>query len=75
MRCSRDGIDRFRIPCTCVGIHVSSEHSHEVYAPYGLAEFYAGLPRPNTINDQGALFQVKAASYRARGSWLTVTSG
>ncbi len=72
---SRDGIDRFLIPCTCVGIQPSPERPLEVYAPYGLAELYAGILRPNPVNDEVRLFQAKAASYRARWPWLTIRSG
>ncbi|MBI1776734.1 MAG: nucleotidyltransferase family protein [Proteobacteria bacterium] len=71
---TKDGIDRFLTPCTCVGIRPVAAEGHEVYAPYGLDELYAGLLRPNPANDQPRLFEAKAASYRARWPWLTITA-
>ena len=67
---SRDGIDRFLIACTCVGIDVASR---ELYAPNGLAELEAGILRINEVNPQPELFRRKAAYYRARWPWLSIT--
>jgi hypothetical protein len=71
---TKDGIDRFLMPCCCVGLRVGDEGAPELYAPYGLDELAAGLLRPNPINDQPALFEATAASYRARWPWLTVAT-
>lgn len=69
LRSSKDGIDRFLVPATCVGIRPSA-HGHEVYAPYGLALLYEGVITPNPLTHHAELFEAKAASYRARWPWL-----
>jgi hypothetical protein len=74
LRSSRDGIDRFLTPCTCVGIHPRDDRTLELYAPYGLGDLYAGRLRPNPVNDQPHLFAAKAASYTARWPFLTIVS-
>jgi len=68
---TQDGIDRFLVAATCVGLR-SRHDDLELYAPYGLDDLYAGILRPNPINDQPRLFQAKVASYRARWPWLRV---
>jgi hypothetical protein len=68
---TEDGIDRFLVPATCVGLRPRHDDL-ELYAPYGLDDLYAGILRPNPINDQPRLFEAKVASYRARWPWLRV---
>lgn len=67
LRSSREGIDRFLIPATCVGIRPG-----ELYAPNGLEDLYAGRLAMNPLTPHEALFRRKAASYRARWPWLQV---
>ena len=69
LRITRDGIDRYLVACTCVGI---SAETGEVYAPYGLDDLWKGVLRINPVNPQPARFLEKAASYRARWPWLTI---
>lgn len=64
---SRDGIDRFLIPATCVGIRPDA-----MYAPNGLALLYDGVLTPNPLRPHADLFAAKAASYQARWPWLRV---
>ncbi|MER3555000.1 MAG: hypothetical protein C4331_11820 [Meiothermus sp.] len=64
---SRQGVDRFLIAGTCVGI---APGSLEVYAPYGLEETEAGILRPNPNNGTPHLFAAKAESYQRRWPWL-----
>ena len=71
LQSSRDGIDRFLIPATCVGVRPLGA-GYEVYAPHGLAILYAGQLRPNPLSDHRPLFRKKAASYRSRWGWLDV---
>src|SRR5258708_27114043 len=71
LRSSRDGIDRFLICCTCVGIQPSAG-SLELYAPYAPDDLAQGILRPNPRNLRTDRFAEKAASYRARWPWLTV---
>jgi uncharacterized protein len=68
---SRDGIDRFLIPATCVGVRCVAG-SHEHYAPNGLQVLYAGALAPNPLTNHLPLFRAKAASYKSRWEWLEV---
>jgi hypothetical protein len=71
---SQDGIDRFLVPCTCVGVRPRRGGDAELYAPYGFDDVYAGILRRNPINDQPHLFAAKAASYQARWPFLRIAS-
>ena len=64
---AREGIDRFLVPATCVGVRPG-----EVYAPNGLALLYEGRLAMNPRVPHRALFDRKTASYRARWPWLMV---
>ncbi|OWQ93048.1 hypothetical protein CDN99_00645 [Roseateles aquatilis] len=64
---SRDGIERFLVPSTCVGVRPG-----EIYAPYGLASMYEGRLTMNPLVPHRALFERKAASYQRRWPWLTI---
>ena len=66
---ARDGIDRFLIACTCVGIQVSSG---ELYAPNGLDELERGILRMNPSNPRPDLFRRTARDYQTRWPWLTI---
>jgi len=68
---AREGIDRFLIPSTCVGVR-RTRSGHELHAPNGLAMLYAGLLTPNPLTPHLPLFREKAASYRGRWEWLEV---
>jgi hypothetical protein len=69
LRSARDGIDRYLVTCTCIGIDVASG---ELYAPNGLQDLQAGILRINPLNPQPGLFRRKADDYRARWPWLTI---
>ena len=62
-----DGIDRFLIPATCVGIRPDA-----IYAPNGLDLLYQGVLAPNPLTPYLDLFQQKAASYQARWAALRI---
>lgn len=64
---ARDGIDRFLVPATSVGVRPG-----QLYAPYGLSLLYEGLLAMNPLAPHRALFERKAASYQARWPWLKV---
>ncbi len=66
---SCDGIRRYLVACTCVGIEVSSG---SLFAPFGLDELDAGMLRMNPVNPRPELFRLKAESYRERWPWLTI---
>lgn len=66
---ARDGMDRYLIACTCVGIDVASG---ELYAPDGLDDLAAGRLRINPRFPQPAMFEAKARSYQQRWPWLVM---
>lgn len=79
---ARDGIDRFLVLGTCVGVRPRDDamapHAPdgglELYAPHGLALLYDGLLTPNPLTPHRALYEAKVASYRARWPWLRVAA-
>jgi hypothetical protein len=71
-----DGIDRFQITGTCVGLAPRPDGGVELYAPWGLDDLYAGILRPNPhCPSAPERIQAKAESYRARWPWLRVVGG
>lgn len=56
-----DGIKRFLVLETCVGVRPGQCH-----APFGLAGVYAGTLSPNPLTPYPELFAEKVASYRER---------
>jgi uncharacterized protein len=71
---AKEGIDRFLIPSTCVGVRRTGT-GFEVHAPNGLAALYEGVLTPNPLTPHLPLFREKAASYRSRWEWLQVREG
>jgi uncharacterized protein len=71
---SRDGIDRFLVAGTCVGVRCAAGQSPRCYTTYGFDDLYAGVLRPNPLNVPVSRFAEKAASYKARWPWLRVVS-
>jgi hypothetical protein len=67
LRSTCDGIDRFLIPATCVGVSPGS-----IYAPNGLAMLHEGVLTMNPLTPHRDLFERKAASYQARWPWLRI---
>jgi len=74
LQSARNGIERFLVPCTCVGLQPGAPGGGEptLYAPYGLEELYAGLLKPNPACPHLPLFKAKAHSYRERWDWLEI---
>ena len=66
---ARDGIARYLVRCTCVGIDAASG---EVFAPDGFADLETGVLRVNPLIPQPGKWQAKAESYRARWPWLRI---
>lgn len=66
---ARDGISRYLVRCTCVGIDVKTR---EVFAPDGYGDLAAGILRVNPLFPQPEQFRRKAAQYKARWPWLRV---
>lgn len=67
LRSVRDGIDRFLVPATCVGVRPG-----EVYAPNGLNLLYDGVLTLNPLIPHRHLFERKVASYQSRWDGLRV---
>lgn len=65
LRSAKEGIDRFLIPATCVGIH-----PHAVYAPNGFDSLYQGMLSMNPLTPHRELYERKASSYQQRWPWL-----
>jgi len=66
---AREGIDRFLVPATCVGVRPGG-----IYAPNGLTLLYDGVLTMNPLKPHRDLFERKAASYQARWPWLQIKS-
>jgi len=64
---SRDGIERFLVTGTCVGVRPDA-----TCAPYGLDALYRGELAMNLLVPHRELFEAKAASYRARWPALRI---
>lgn len=63
LRSSREGVDRFLIAGTALGLEAATG---EVYAPFGLDDLQYGILRINPHFPQPELFARKVDSYRAR---------
>lgn len=69
LQSAKEGIDRFLICSTCVGLHLDTG---ELYAPHGLDELEPGVLRMNPNFPQPVHFRKKAQDYQARWDWLRV---
>lgn len=69
MHTAKQGIDRYLVAGTCIGLEVATG---EVYAPYGLEDVEQGVLRINPVHPEQALFEAKAKSYQARWPWLKI---
>jgi uncharacterized protein len=72
LRSARDGIDRFLVAGTCVGLSPNSDGPPILYAPYGLDDIFTGKLRPNPLWGPGQLFRSKADSYCRRWPHLVI---
>jgi len=69
LTCTTDGINRFLILSTCLGIRPAGD-GYEIYAPNGLDLVYEGVLSPNPLVDHRQLYLAKARSYGDRWPWL-----
>lgn len=67
-----DGIGRFLVRCTCVGLMPMGDGSLKLIAPYGLDELEQGLLRPNANAPSLNRYRDKAMSYAARWPFLKI---
>lgn len=66
---AKQGVDRFLISATCVGLDIETG---EIYAPYGVAELEQGILRINPDYSHPEMFLKKAMSYQTRWPWLKI---
>jgi hypothetical protein len=71
LRSAKDGIDRFLIAGTCLGIDVMTG---ELYAPNGVQEVWNGILTINPRNPRPDLFLQKAEELLTRRPWLRIVS-
>ncbi len=71
LRSSMDGIARFLVSCTCVGLKAGVS-GLELYAPNGLQALYQGELSPNPLCPHLPLFTKKATAYQERWNWLEI---
>jgi hypothetical protein len=71
LRSTNDGIDRFLISGTCVGIDVATA---ELYAPYGVQDAWNGILTINPMNTRPDLFLSKTQGLLTRWPWLRIVS-
>jgi hypothetical protein len=69
LRSARDGIDRYLVACTCVGLPADGGAP---YLPDSLDDLWHGRLRINPRHPERRQFAAKADSYRARWDWLSV---
>jgi hypothetical protein len=68
-----DGIARFLVRSTCIGLMPQVDGTLRLIAPYGTAETQDGILRPNALWCPSMdRFRAKAESYRARWPWLRI---
>jgi len=70
--CSADNIAAFVVAGTSIGLRPDVHGGHEVCAPWGLEDLFAGILRPNPRNPTPDRFAAKCASYQARWPWLEI---
>ena len=58
---SREGIDRFACKTHAVGLQLQADDRLKIYAPYGLGDIFALRVTPNTMHDNRATHEAKAA--------------
>lgn len=66
---AEEGIDRYLISCTRVGIRAEDG---SVYAPDGFDDMWHGVLRINPANAWPDLFQRKCADFLIRWPWLSI---
>jgi hypothetical protein len=69
---AEDGIGRFLVRCTCVGLAPHGDGSLRLHAPYGVDELERGILRPNANAPSLGRFREKAMSYVARWPFLRI---
>jgi uncharacterized protein len=71
LRSTKDGIDRFLISGTCLGIDVATG---ELYGPNGVQDAWNGILTVNPTNARPDRFLSKAEELLTRWPWLRIVS-
>ncbi|MDK1375233.1 nucleotidyltransferase family protein [Sinorhizobium sp. 6-70] len=71
LRKVEDGIDRYLISCTRLGINVAD---CRVYSPDKFDDMWNGVLRINPLNAQPDLFRNKCQEYLSRWPWLVIAA-
>jgi hypothetical protein len=73
LRSVEDGIARFLVRATCIGLMPQVDGALRLIAPYGTDELREGVLTPNALRRPDMeRFRAKAASYIARWPWLRI---
>ena len=72
LMCAQDGIDRFLVAGTCIGLSPRGDGTADPYAPYGLSDSFDGVLRTSPLTIEPTAFLAKAESYRARWPHLKI---
>ncbi len=72
LRNAHEGIERFVVAGTCVGLRMAPDGGHETRAPYGFDDMFNGVLRWNPLNPTPDRFEEKCESYRHRWPWLAI---
>ena len=67
-----EGIERFVVAGTCVGMRRLEDGRYETRAPYGFEDMFDGVLRWNPRNPTPHRFEDKCESYRRRWPWLVI---
>ncbi|MFT4266308.1 MAG: nucleotidyltransferase family protein [Xenophilus sp.] len=71
LRSAMEGIDRFLVDGTCVGLQ-AGDGGLTLYTPDGLDGLLHGVLRPNRRSPDARLYAAKARDYQRRWPWLAV---
>jgi uncharacterized protein len=69
---SRDGIDSFLNQSSCFGVRPNPDGACDVYAPFGYADVFGMIVRPNPRNFLPSVYYAKADRWRQFWPTLTV---
>ena len=65
-------IDTFEATAACLGVRLESEGHWRIYAPYGLADVFSLVVRPNPVLAPRSVYEAKTARWRRQWPELTV---
>lgn len=65
-------IDSFEATAACLGVRLESEGYWRIYAPYGLADIFSLVVRPNPVLAPRSVYEAKVARWQRQWPALTV---